>query len=78
MNERNGAALFQAVREFHECDIPDCGECRKMAEWLASRGVLVPSALVPGDGHKPYFPAHWFETYERTVDFLERLAKGTV
>jgi hypothetical protein len=64
MNESNVEAMFQVIREFEECDVPDCSECRERAEFYASRGVLVPRAV--------NLPAH----YAGAAAELERIAKG--
>ena len=78
MNERNVAALANALSDY-KGGLATVADERSIAEFLAGRGVLVPSALLPGVERSTLWP-RWPDRcdYGQLVDFLERLAKGEV
>ena len=91
MNERNVEALTSLIVECFKdsYDLHDVPMPRQIGEFLASRGVLVPSALTPEQlGHVYDIMEHlitpgddekaWktWDAEEETRAYLERVAKG--
>lgn len=81
MNERNVAALADFIEA--EIETFTRSGCVRLAEALAARGVLVPSALTGGDMQSQDMPCGAdfgdpgvFLPREELVAALERIAKG--
>jgi hypothetical protein len=81
VNKRNVEVLYRLVHE-HEAGYDPGGElvcrrCHQIAEWLASRGVLVPSALTDDDMAALVYAGEQFRQWnDMFVPTLERIAKG--
>jgi hypothetical protein len=85
MNEANVMALAGLLAEYRDEPGDDPARYREAAEWLASRGVLVPSALTDEEVFRVtdlgpvdrMSPDEYTPTGARIVRYeLERIAKG--
>ena len=79
MNPRNVEALERLVNEWENLDFKTHGDAPPLPEWLASRGVLVPSALTQADMEEAsgflWGDESRMEATE-VAEQLEKIAKG--